>query len=832
MERPESNQATSAGDVTPVPVNGHSEIAVEFLTAMHPTGLWSLTAIDAETGKTQSAAFDSKSAAKALAWIALHNGKSNLYFAVNPTREAMSKKAKATDIAALTYLHVDIDPRKWSEESRVDKAAYLAEERARILSLLTDKLPAGVPKPTATVFSGGGYQAFWQLSDPLTLDGSVEAAEKAKLWNLGLERKFGCADSCHNIDRIMRLPGTINVPNNKKRASGRVPTLAALVEADWSLVYPLSRFEPGSASSALPKGDNDNAALDVDPNAERVKFVDVNDLDKHTADGKSVDDRVKRIIQAGFDEYDDRLGSKPQDDRSRWVFDVACDLVRRGVPDHVILAVLLDKDFRISDHIYEQKQGAEKYAIRQIRRAKEAAIDPQLAELNDVHAVLLQEGGKTRVLSWESSELDANLEVPVLQSFEDFQKRYMNRTVEVGVDRKGNPKCVKLGRWWLEHSQRREYKALRFMPTKGEVHDGYLNLWKGFGVEATPGDWGTMRKHVLEVLAGGDAAVCEYILKWTAWSVQNPDRPAEVALVFRGGRGTGKGTFARWIKRLFGHHGLQITSSMQLTGRFNKHLRSCCLLFADEAIAPNDKTGESILKGLITEPEVIIEGKGLDAIQARNHLHIVMASNESWVVPSGIDERRFAVFEVSKARVDDKAYFGALEAEMTNGGLAAMLHDLLELDLEGWHPRDSIPQTRALAEQKAQSLRGFERIMFDLLKAGVMPIEIEPADVQNGSEKVRTMILKAYAKREWPREHVTLNSVADVLTALGWQQFRGSFRGFCLPTLPEARAMWSAKYFEAAWDGSTAWELIASDLEGRPEAMIPAPTPLKLVTSE
>ena len=158
----------------------------------------------------------------------------------------MAKKAKATDIAALTYLHVDIDPRKWSAEVEIDKAAYLDEERTRILSLFREGRPAGIPKPTAIVFSGGGYQAFWKLVEPLALDGSQEAADKAKLWNLGLERQFGCADSCHNIDRIMRLPGTINLPNKKKRDSGRVPTLAALVEADWSLAYSLSDFEPAS----------------------------------------------------------------------------------------------------------------------------------------------------------------------------------------------------------------------------------------------------------------------------------------------------------------------------------------------------------------------------------------------------------------------------------------------------------------------------------------------------------------------------------------------------------------------------------------------------------
>lgn len=65
---------------------------------------------------------------------------------------------------------------------------------------------------------------------------------------------------------------------------------------------------------------------------------------------------------------------KPKNDRSRWVFDVSCALVRRGVPDNIVLSVLLDRDFRISDHIYDQKVGARKYAIRQIERAKQRVV--------------------------------------------------------------------------------------------------------------------------------------------------------------------------------------------------------------------------------------------------------------------------------------------------------------------------------------------------------------------------------------------------------------------------------------------------------------------------
>ena len=366
MENVNNNEPTDPRDVTSidnVDAGAPASSSIDFLKAFHPEGPWCLTALD-PLGKDgpSTATFLPERGAQAAAFIEAWNGKRNLYFSVNPIRTVTNKKAKATDIAALAYLHVDIDPRVNED---------LDDERTRIEALLTSNLLDGVPQPTVIVFSGGGYQAFWKLAEPLALDGSQETADKAKLWNLALERQFA-ADSCHNIDRIMRLPGTMNLPNAKKLAKGRVPVMARLVESDWSRVYDLASFEKASPTSTPPPAAaNENLNVSVSVSGELVKFVDVHDLDKHTADGKRLEDRVKRIIQVGHDDLDDRLEAKPKDDRSRWVFDVACALVRRGVPDNVIFSVLLNRDFRISDHNYEQKGGPEKYATRQIKRAKE-----------------------------------------------------------------------------------------------------------------------------------------------------------------------------------------------------------------------------------------------------------------------------------------------------------------------------------------------------------------------------------------------------------------------------------------------------------------------------
>src|SRR6185503_3069857 len=156
--------------------------------------------------------------------------------------------------------------------------------------------------------------------------------------------------------------------------------------------------------------------------------------------------------------------------------------------------------------------------------------------------------------------------------------------------------------------------------------------------------------------------------------------------------------------RIFGQHATHISSIKHLVGHFNVHLRDACLLFADEAYWPGDKRGEGELKRLITEPTLFIEPKFVDAMTVQNMLHVLMASNEDWIVPAGEFERRYAVFEVSERKRQDQNWFGPLNEALEHGGYQAMLHDLLQLDLGDWHPR-AIPMTEALRKQQLRSLQ-------------------------------------------------------------------------------------------------------------------------------
>jgi chloramphenicol 3-O-phosphotransferase len=677
-----------------MPVLPENNAAVEFLKRWDKKGPWVLTAIHPNRKEIDTRTFSpTQTGLKALSvWLEEFNGTRNIYFSVNRVRGELTKKATREDIAEMPWLHVDIDPRAGEE---------LKEEQARALALLSTKLPQGVPAPTVIVFSGGGYQGFWKLEKPIEINGDLVRAEDAKRYNQQLELLFG-ADACHNIDRIMRLPGTINIPNAVKKKKGRKAVLATLVQWEADNVYALDRFTPAPQVQMVGETGFGGAPVQVGGNIDRYS---IDDLDKW-----NIPDRLKVIIVQGNHPEEKKEGDNS---RSSWLFDVCCNLVRHGVPDEVVFSIITDPDFGISGSVIEQKDPA-KYALRQIGRAKEEAIDPWLRKLNDKYAVIGNMGGKCRVIEeiW-----DPVLQRPRLtrQSFDDFRNRHMHKTVQAGVTQQGKAVLVPLGNWWLKQPQRRQYDGLVFAP--GQEIEGSYNMWKGFACQSLPGDCNLFLDHVRNNVCSGNEYLYAYLMGWMARCIQQPDSPGHTAIVLRGMRGVGKSIFAKIFGSLFGRHFLHISNPSHLVGNFNAHLRDTVVLFADEAFYAGDKKHVSILKTLITEETISIEAKGIDVETAPNFVHLIMASNDDHVIPAGGDERRFLVLDVGRGHQKDGKYFSAMMRQMDKGGREALLYHLMHLSLAGFDVRD-VPDTAALHEQKMYSLQPEEDWWYQKLLSG------------------------------------------------------------------------------------------------------------------
>ncbi len=301
--------------IPPPPVREHPSFT--FLRNFRPDEPWVLS-----TFKPRPVTATCRSNEEVLRFLAEHQGQ-DTYFAINPLRGDVSKKAAKADVLECAWFWADCDPRAGENPE---------EERRRIEGLRPRVLP------TIIIDSGRGRWFFWKLSSPIPADAEAER------YNIALEIELG-ADRCHNVDRVARLPGTVN------SKTGR---LAAVVEWHPERVYDVLEFtkapmvqEPGGGKIIAFPG-----------NAPRVNGMDDPRLEKSP-------DWAKVVIAQGLDPEN----PKKHPSRSEWQFAASCELVRSGVDDETHLAILLDPDLGISASILDKKSSAESYARRQIARA-------------------------------------------------------------------------------------------------------------------------------------------------------------------------------------------------------------------------------------------------------------------------------------------------------------------------------------------------------------------------------------------------------------------------------------------------------------------------------
>jgi hypothetical protein len=153
----------------------------------------------------------------AAAWSLKLNAQGmNLYFTVNVTGQS-GKKASKDDMVQALACWADCDPNVFR---------YGNYDKARDY-LLSNTVPALKGKATYCIDSGNGISPFFCLKEPIQIDADYAGYESIN----DLVGKAWAGGGTQNCDRVMRLPGTLNYPNNAKLSKGypSEPRLARLL---------------------------------------------------------------------------------------------------------------------------------------------------------------------------------------------------------------------------------------------------------------------------------------------------------------------------------------------------------------------------------------------------------------------------------------------------------------------------------------------------------------------------------------------------------------------------------------------------------------------------
>jgi hypothetical protein len=156
---------------------------------------------------------DERTRDTAIAWVRSHNNarvEMNVYFHVNPTAPGFKTKADAADITSIEIVgQADLD----AKAGRTFEDCWV--------SICALPLP-----PSFVIMTGGGFQIGYLLTEPLP------PTSENKAWAVAVNQKvreLTGGDSVQDISRIFRLPFTVNWPNARKQAEGRVPTPSGLI---------------------------------------------------------------------------------------------------------------------------------------------------------------------------------------------------------------------------------------------------------------------------------------------------------------------------------------------------------------------------------------------------------------------------------------------------------------------------------------------------------------------------------------------------------------------------------------------------------------------------
>ncbi|MCK0097499.1 DUF5906 domain-containing protein [Yoonia sp. F2084L] len=613
------------------------------------------------------------------------------------------------------------------------------EDMAALAKTVVDRLIDGGFHPLCCRSGGGAGLHIWLF---------WPKPQSAKLMKAFLRALVASCGFKHGTKGV--LDGEVEVfPKNDRVRVGSLGNLVALpyarqsvpLDADlkpitWSSFVPpkleeiynpdvAANFEPPSPepkktskrTCTAKKALVQNEVLPGDENEvrEALKFVDADDYDTWISYGLAIKNSLGTAAFDVWDEWARRSAKYAEHDESASKWD--------GFEPDGSLTI-----GTIFQHAKERGwKGPSGYIVREMNSRF------GILTYGSTTRIILKGSTSTEVLSWLGKG-----------AFEDRLAPEKFAVTNNNGDTTWRPKA----RYWLQHPFAAHYHEVDFDSSLPPGHNGYVwNMWHGFAVEPIPGDWSRMKEHIFENICGGNEDYFNWLLNWLALGVQQPALVIGTAPVLKGLPGTGKGVLANAYGQLWMPHFVSITKDDHVRGRFNQHLEGRRFVYVDEAMFGGDRKNAGVIKTMLTEPQIMIERKGVDPIWLNNHMIFMITSNERSVVPADIGDRRWQVFEVSDHKREDKAYFSAIAKQMSAGGYEAMLHELLDRDTsKGPDPRKTI-RTPELFNEIIQAQGPVEKYLYQMLDTGILP---QPDAPGNGPGITTIAAMYSEIKRSHP----------------------------------------------------------------------------------
>lgn len=281
-----------------------------------------------------------------------------------------------------------------------------------------------------------------------------------------------------------------------------------------------------------------------------------------------------------------------------------------------------------------------------------------------------------------------------------------------------------IGDSWLTHPDRRTYDSQEFDPSEEPLEfvrgsEKILNTWQGYSIEQIEGDWTPIQRLLFEGLCNNHEANYEYLLNWIAYAYQHPADPIGTAVVIRGQKGTGKGSFFEVFSAPFKSQSISTSKMELLFGPSNGALADMIAICINESRIATNRAVITQVQELITDPTTMINQKYLPVYAQKNNSKVVIVANDEYVVEATEDERRYFALEASNKFKNDSAFWNDFKFQMVKGTmLNHFFHAMMNRPLGKFSPIFDLPATEALAQQKGHGRGVIVDYLKDIIESG------------------------------------------------------------------------------------------------------------------
>jgi len=337
-----------------------------------------------------------------------------------------------------------------------------------------------------------------------------------------------------------------------------------------------------------------------------------------------------------------------------------------------------------------------------IDNTPEWALSRELHELSAQYCILRDSGqvyeydtGNTYLAETFLRVIEANRKMTV-DAATGLPSAGNSREHERDSEKKGRQKLkvVAAARLWIESKGRAEFEGRTYAPNEGRVtSDGKLNLYRACLIEPHEGDVGPYLELLQHLVPNSEELAC--IERWAAYPLQKPGERNNFGAMMWGPQGNGKSLTAQTYALLHGNGNWVEIGQAELDSTFNSWAEGRTYIIGSEVSGERGaRPLADKLKSLITADAITINRKHQPTFLLPNCANYFFTSNHDNALFIDDEARRYLVLHAAATALPAKFYTDFVKWR-NSGGLAALKHRLLSLDLSNYNAKGHAPKTGA-----------------------------------------------------------------------------------------------------------------------------------------